>query len=179
MRLSSGSDRAPDGGLRVGFFDDSLKQARKIHYKFVGIAFAAITILAFGLLSLYWGSYFAQEANAYRLTVRIIDLDSQALPGGGAVLGPAVVQATMNNARAMPHYHLGWQYEGSLERFSLGNQPGAPANVSSRGIDASQYARDLVLNQDVFGVVLIHANATSAALQAFTNVSSGATLSLE
>lgn len=171
MGLLSTRDTAPDGQARVGFFDSSLQQARKIHYKFVSIAFAAITLLSFGLLSLYWASYFVQEANVYRLTVRIIDLDSQALPNGGAIVGPAIVQATRNNAAAMPHYHLGWQYEKGLERFSLTAQAGAPPNISTRGIDADDYARHLVLNQDVFGVLLIHPNATSAAEQAFANVS--------
>lgn len=166
------SSTTPSGDERVPYSHPSLKQARRTHAKYVIGAFLAITVIAFTLLPLYWGAYYRQEENAYRLTVRIIDLDSQALPNGGAILGPAVVAAAMNNARAMPHYHLGWQYEDRLDRFSLAASAGAPTNVSTRGIDADMYARDLVNNQDVFGAIVIHSNATSAAQQAFSNPAS-------
>lgn len=70
------------------------------------------------------------------------------------------------NVAANPHYHLGWQLEANLERFALtGN--GVPSNFNSRGIDADEYAMQLVDNQDVFGVIVIHANAASAATQAY------------
>lgn len=132
----------------LSYSDPALAQARKIHLKFFLIAFAAITVLSLGLNAVYWGSYFRQEENAYRLTVRLIDLDSQAYGGGGgAILGPAVLQASQQNIQANPNYHLGWQIEENLERFSLA-ATGSPANASTRGIDADQYARDLVNSQE-------------------------------
>lgn len=153
--------------------DDSSPSAHRVHYKFLGIAFAAITITFWLLMSLYWGSYYRQDENAYRLTVRIIDLDSQAYTtADGAVLGPAVVQAAQMNELAMPDYHLGWQFEQDLERFSLA-APGTYGNLSDRGIDVDTYARDLVLDQTVFGVIIIHSNATSAATMAYQGTLTG------
>ena len=129
----------------------------------------AITVCIFTLMPLYFGSYYKQEQNAYRVTCRIIDLDSQASPPGSAnaaLLGPAVLQAVQMNMEAMPGFHLGWQIEENLERFSLSGS-GIPNDVSTRGIDADEYAMQLVNSQTVFGAVVIHANATSAATQAY------------
>lgn len=163
------SDRTPSGEQRHAFWHGSLKQQRREWFKIELIAFVAVIVSIFTLMPLYFGSYYKQEENAYRVTCRIIDLDSEASPPGsanGALLGPAVYRAVQMNIAAKPSYHLGWQFEENLERFSLSGN-GVPEDVSSRGIDADEYARQLVNNQDVFGVVVIHANATSAATQAY------------
>lgn len=140
------SDKTPSGEQRYPFWHKSFKQQRKQWFKLEIIAFCAITVAMFTLLPLYYGSYYRQEENAYRVTCRIINLDSQASPPGtanSALLGPAVLQAIQSNIAAKPHFHLGWQIEGGLERFALtGN--GVPEGVSARGIDADEYAIQLV-----------------------------------
>lgn len=55
------------------------------------------TLRCWAILGLYFGTYFRQEENAYRLTVRILDMDSQyakqVASAPPAILGPAVVEA--------------------------------------------------------------------------------------
>lgn len=62
----------------------------------------AAQVFMMGFESWYFGSYFRQDENAYRLTVRILDLDSQyasTVAGApAAILGPAIVQAANNGA---------------------------------------------------------------------------------
>jgi hypothetical protein len=144
------SDKTPTGEQRYPFWHKSFRQQRKQWFKLELIAFAAITVAMFTLLPVYYGSYYKQEENAYRVTCRIIDLDSQASPLGStnaALLGPAVRRAIEMDIAAKPGYHLGWQFEEDLERFALtGN--GVPSTVSSRGIDADEYARQIVNDQE-------------------------------
>lgn len=109
-------------------------------------AFMAITVAMFTLLPIYFGAYYCQEENAYRVTMRIIELDSAASPSGtpnGALLGPVVVEAAMNSIRMKPHYHLGYQIETDTNQFSLDNVNG----MGNRGVDADEYARHLVNEQ--------------------------------
>lgn len=162
------ADTAPDGTPRRPFWHKDLTDGRKTWWKLETIAFVAVTLCTFTLQSFYFGVYFRQEENAYRVTCRIIDLDSEAQPQGGALLGPAVRRAADESIAAKPHFHLGWQIEEDLGRFALSGN-GVPSGVSQRGIDADEYARNLVLDQTVFGAVVIHANATSAAKQAYEN----------
>lgn len=77
-----------------------------------------------------------------------------------AILGPAVVQAAQQDAAASPGYHLGWQYASAdeLQMFRV--------TQDGQGQNASEYARQIVLNQDVFGVILISSNATALATEA-------------
>jgi len=140
------SDKTASGEQRYPFWHKSHQQARKTWWKIEIIAFIAITIAIFTLMPLYFGSYYKQEQNAYRVTCRIINLDSEASPTD-ALLGPAVLQAIQMNIAAKPGFHLGWQIEENLERFSLSGN-GIPAGVSTRGIDADEYAIQLVNNQE-------------------------------
>jgi hypothetical protein len=144
------SDKTPSGQQRYPFWHKSLKEQRKPWFKVELVAFAAIIVAIFTVLPVYFGSYYRQTENAYRVTVRIIDLDSQASPAGSAnaaLLGPAVFTAVQMNIAAKPNFHLGWQFEDNLERFALtGN--GVPTDVSPRGIDADEYAMQLVNNQE-------------------------------
>jgi len=63
----------------------------------------------------------------------------------------------------MPGYHLGWQYASQQELSLL------KVTQDGQGQNASDYAMDLVLNQDVFGVILINPNATVLATEAALN----------
>ena len=77
-----------------------MKEGRKTIIKMVLIAFGLISFFMMAFESFYFGAYFRQTENAYRLTVRVLDLDSQyasTVAGApAAVLGPAVVQAARN-----------------------------------------------------------------------------------
>jgi hypothetical protein len=142
-------DKTPAGEQRYPFWHKSFQQQRKQWFKVHLIAFFAITISIFTLLPLYYGSYYKQEENAYRLTIRIIDLDTEASPLGSAnaaLVGPAIQAAVQKNVAAKPNYHLGWQFEDNLQRFALTGF-GVPESVSSRGIDADEYAIQLVDEQ--------------------------------
>lgn len=59
-----------------------------------------------------------------------------------------------------PEYHLGWQIAPSSELQTLRVEQGG------QGLNASDYARDLVTNQDVWAVILINPNATVLATEA-------------
>ena len=112
------SAEAADGTRRTSAWssDAGMKEGRKAIIKMVLIAFGLITaspsprpcdlsdcaaqVFMLGFESWYFGSYFRQDENAYRLTVRILDLDSQyasTVAGApAAILGPAIVQAANN-----------------------------------------------------------------------------------
>lgn len=66
----------------------------------------------------------------------------------------------MTDAAQNPGYHLGWQIAPSSELQTLRVTQGG------QGLNASEYARDLVLNQDVWAVILINPNATVLATEA-------------
>lgn len=60
----------------------------------------------------------------------------------------------------MPDYHLGWQIANEEELSTLKITEGG------QGMNASEYAMNLVLQQDVFAVILINPNATVLATEA-------------
>lgn len=66
----------------------------------------------------------------------------------------------LSDAEQNPYYHLGWQIAPSSELQTLRVTQGG------QGLNASDYARGLVLNQDVWAVVLINPNATVLATEA-------------
>jgi hypothetical protein len=59
-----------------------------------------------------------------------------------------------------PGYHLGWQIAPLSELETLRVAQGG------QGLNASEYARDIVKNQDVWAVILINPNATVLATEA-------------
>ena len=118
----------------------------------------------FALLSIYFGSYYRQVYRAPHLSVEVIDLDSAASPFGSvphaAILGPAV-QTAINSALGNDP-HLGW-YEAdseTLQTFRL--------TPEGQGVDAFEYGMQKVLNEDVWAVIIVNANATSGVWAALT-----------
>lgn len=63
----------------------------------------------------------------------------------------------------MPGYHLGYQFESVENLQTLRVQQGG------QGTNASDYAMQLVLNQDVWAAILINPNATVLATEAANN----------
>lgn len=111
----------------------------------------------FSTLSIYFGSYYKQVPRATHFSIEVIDLDSAASPYGvaahAAILGPAVKQAIASAVQTEPT--LGW-YEAdsaTVQQFAL--TPGG------QGLNAFEYASQKVLNQDIWGALIINANATS------------------
>ncbi|ORY31254.1 hypothetical protein BCR39DRAFT_527136 [Naematelia encephala] len=159
------SRTGPDGSERYGFFAPELANARKEWAKVTAIAFTMITVCMFGLLSIYFGSYYQQIPRAAHFSVQIIDLDSIASPYGSvahpAILGPAVRQAASTALGSEPH--LGW-YEAdtaTLQNFRL--------TETGQGLDAYEYGMKIVTDQDVWAVIIVNANATSGAWSAITS----------
>ncbi|GAA5879232.1 hypothetical protein JCM1840_007621 [Sporobolomyces johnsonii] len=117
-------------------------------------------------LPIYWGAYFRQEENLYRLTVGLIDMDSPAAVAAGRtpVLGPALLagpsQLSGHHIQFVPLDNTPYDISGAL-----GGQP--------RGLDVHQYAASAVQNEDYFGVIVANANATIAAVSAYESLANG------
>lgn len=116
------------------------------------------------LMSVYFGSYYRQIQRSPHLSIEVIDLDSLASPVGSAhpaVLGPAVREQVQTRL-STPLPNLGYYIadDAALQQFRL--------TTDGQGIDAFDYAMAKVDNQDVWGVVIVNANATSGVWAAIT-----------
>ena len=188
-----------DGEDRHDFFAPELAKARKEWAKLTFLVsdattstcnsltnlqtFGMISIFMFLFLSIYFGvsisaqtgllqlkpyisgSYYAQIGRATHFSIEVIDLDSVASPSGSAahpaILGPAIRTAILQSETTYPH--LGW-YEAdsaTLQEFRL--------TATGQGTDPYQYGVKSVSNQDVWGVMIINANATSGVWSALTS----------
>lgn len=127
--------------------------------------FGLITIFMFLFLSIYFGSYYRQIQRSPHLSIEILDLDSLASPQGSthpAILGPAIrteVQQKMAGALPTLGYYVADDSAAQQFRLTEGGQ----------GIDAFEYAMAKVDNQDVWGVMIVNANATSGVWNAITS----------
>lgn len=119
----------------------------------------------FLFLSIYFGSYYRQIVRSPHLSIEILDLDSLASPQGSAhpaILGPAVreqVQTALSGGLPTLGYYIA--DDSSAQRFQI--------TQGGQGIDAFEYAMAKVDNQDVWGVMIINANATSGVWNAITS----------
>jgi len=119
----------------------------------------------FLFLSIYFGSYYRQIVRSPHLSIEILDLDSLASPQGSthpAILGPAVrerVQTVLSGGLPTLGYYVADDSSAQQFRLTQGGQ----------GIDAFEYAMAKVDNQDVWGVMIINANATSGVWNAITS----------
>ena len=110
------------------------------------------------------GSYYAQIPRASHFSIEVIDLDSLASPSTAAhpsILGPAVKSAILQAEMTLPH--LGWYEDDSstLRQFRL--------TPDGQGLDPYQYGVNAVNNQNVWGVMIVNANATSGVWSAITS----------
>ncbi|GHJ90006.1 hypothetical protein NliqN6_6408 [Naganishia liquefaciens] len=184
------STKQPDGKPQVGLFDPSLKNERKSMFKMVLICFSLITVCAFTLLPVYFGAYYRQTENTYRLTCLILDLDSAAstlsnsplspsLTTGAytAILGPLVTAGAQQYLTQVApndnstYWSLGYQFpsEETLSQFSLPLKDADGQIRYTPGVNASEWAMERVNNQDVWAVVIVNGNATMDALNAVSN----------
>ncbi|KAH8081901.1 hypothetical protein HD553DRAFT_315155 [Filobasidium floriforme] len=179
----------PSGDDRLGLWDPSLKQQRKGTLKKVLIAFLLITISMWLFLPVYFGSYYRQTENTYRLTTLILDLDSAAstlsstlsssLPNAQtqpytAILGPAITQsartyltevAPLTNSTT---WALGYTFptDEQLSEFSLPYRNNQGEIGYTPGVDPEEWAKEKVHGQTYWAVVLVRGNATLLALEA-------------
>ncbi|KAJ9117409.1 hypothetical protein QFC24_006505 [Naganishia onofrii] len=197
------STKQPNGDPQVGLFHKSLQAERKTVFKMAFIASplpeylylnsAYLNLFRSSLVLpnhyLYFGAYYRQTENAYRLTCLILDLDSaastlsrstlspSAATGGGytALLGPLITSAAQtylatrsgSNVNST-YWSLGYQFPSSetLAQFSLPLRGSDGAVTYTPGINASEWARERVDQQDVWAVLLVNGNATMDALSA-------------
>ncbi|WWC65253.1 uncharacterized protein I303_107870 [Kwoniella dejecticola CBS 10117] len=157
------SKETPDGKSRVGFFSKELKDGKREWAKLTFMTFGLITVFMFLFLSIYFGSYFKQIPRATHFSIEVLDLDSAASPSTAAhpaILGPAMNLAISNSQATEPH--LGWYGAdaSTVQQFRL--TPGG------QGLDPYAYAEEKVLNQDVWGVLIINSNATSGVWDGLT-----------
>ncbi|GAA5879804.1 hypothetical protein JCM3774_001387 [Rhodotorula dairenensis] len=152
----------------VSLWDPALKGERKSFWKSWGLGFLFTNLFMWACLPVYWGSYFRQPQNLYRLTVGLIDLDSPGATAAGetAVLGPALLQAP---SKLPGRNNLGFIQLDNTQ-FDISSATGG----QPRGVDVHQWAFDAVHDEDYFGVIIANANATVAALSAYQTVTGGA-----
>ncbi|KAL7423026.1 hypothetical protein Q5752_002325 [Cryptotrichosporon argae] len=156
--------QAPNGQARYGLFARELAEPRRNFFKFVFMTLGVIILFMFALLACYFGSYYDQISRATHFSIEVVDLDSAASPAGAAhpaILGPAVRAAIAGAEQTQPH--LGW-YEAAaatVQTFRLAD--------GGQGVVAIDYAQAKVLNQDVWGVLIVNANATSGVWDALTS----------
>ena len=138
----------------------------------------------------YFGAYYRQTENTYRLTCLILDLDSAAstlsnsplspsLTTGAytAILGPLVTAGAQQYLTQVApndnstYWSLGYQFpsEETLSQFSLPLKDADGQIRYTPGVNASEWAMERVNNQDVWAVVIVNGNATMDALNAVSN----------
>ncbi|WWD20771.1 hypothetical protein CI109_105248 [Kwoniella shandongensis] len=151
------SKETPDGKPRVGFFSVDLFKAKREWAKLTFMTFGMITVFMFLFLSIYFGSYYKQIPRADHFSIELLLLDTIASPVGSsphpAILGLALRQAVSKAMQTQPH--LGW-YEADQATLQM-----MRVTPGGQGLDPFEYATQRVLNQDVWGVVIVNANATS------------------
>lgn len=117
------------------------------------------------MAGIYFGSYYRQIHRSPHLSIEILDLDSLASPAGSvhpAILGPAIrdqVQGSLAGGTPTLGYYVADDSTAQQFRMTEGGQ----------GIDAFEYAMAKVDNQDVWGIMIVNANATSGVWNAITS----------
>ncbi|BGP23902.1 responseto drug-related protein [Rhodotorula toruloides] len=162
-----GAGQKPHGPRQVQLWDASLKGARRSFIRSAALGLVLTTFFMWACLPIYWGSYFRQPENLYRLAVGLVDLDSPGAQAAGQtpVAGPALLAAP---AQLAGTNHLGFHTLDNT-RFDISSASGS----TSRGVDVHKWAADAVQNEDYFGVIIANANATTAAVSAYEALSRG------
>ncbi|GAA5823444.1 hypothetical protein JCM11251_000636 [Rhodosporidiobolus azoricus] len=161
--------QADSGPRQVSLWSSELKEERAAYLKQWLLALGGITLFMWMALPIYWGAYFRQAQNLYRLTVALVDLDT---PGSAAlgrtpVLGPALLAAPGQLDAARKH-HLGFVKVDNTP-FDISNVTGG----AQRGLNVFEWAMHAVVNEDYFGVIIAAPNATAQAVSAYEQLASG------
>ncbi|GAA5970617.1 hypothetical protein JCM11641_007371 [Rhodosporidiobolus odoratus] len=164
---SEGGTKKRPGPRQVSLFAPELAEERWGFFKSWAWMLFLVTIAMFAFLPIYWGAYFRQAQNLYRLTVGLIDLDTPGATAMGrtAVVGPSLLAASAQ----LPGHHLGFvQLDSSA--YDISNVTGA----EPRGINVYDWAEKAVVNEDYFGIIIANPNATVAAVNAYEQLAGGA-----
>ncbi|KAJ5216716.1 uncharacterized protein N7469_011581 [Penicillium citrinum] len=136
----------------VGFFDPALKEVRRrVLYQWT----RTLCILCFfvlGVLSLFWGSQYATEANYSALKFYVVDFDGIVDPyrTDNPLVGPAVTNAT-NNIIQSNGLHLGYEIKSPAD---FDNDPWK--------------VRQAIYDEEAYGAIIVNPNATTLLRAAVT-----------
>ena len=136
----------------VGFFDPALKEVRRrVIYQWT----RTVCILCFfvlGVLSLFWGSQYATEANYSAIKVYVVDFDGTVDPyrTDNPLVGPAVTNAT-NNIIQSNGLHLGYEIKSPAD---FDNDPWK--------------VRQAIYDEKAYAAIIVNPNATTLLRAAVT-----------
>ncbi|GAA6004949.1 hypothetical protein JCM11491_002287 [Sporobolomyces phaffii] len=172
-RSSSGStlhnDREdkPAGPRTVSLWSSELKGPRTQFLKAAAWGIFCTTLCLWALLPIYWGAYYRQPQNLYRLTIGLVDLDTPGARSAGLdpTLGPALLRGP---SLIQEQYHLEYLVIDNT-RFDISGATGA----TPRGVDVHEWAQKSLHNADYFGIIVANANATTSASSAFETLIGG------
>ncbi|GAA6059455.1 hypothetical protein JCM10212_005394 [Sporobolomyces blumeae] len=179
-RTSSGGSTLHDrqsskdhGPRTVSLFSSEIKGPRRAFWKAAAWGTFCTTLCLWAVLPIYWGAYYRQAQNLYRLTIALVDLDSPGAQAAGLTptLGPALLAAP--NLVDLP-YHI--------EYVTVDNTPfdiSAATGGQQRGVDVHEWARKVLHDEDYFGAIIANANATVAASSAYETLAAGNTAQYE
>ncbi|GAA5927678.1 SNG1 family protein [Sporobolomyces koalae] len=151
----------------TGLFSSEVKEARIKFFKDAALGIFFTVICLWAVLPIYWGAYYRQPQNLYRLTIGLVDLDTPGAQAAGLepTLGPALLAGPN---RIQEQYHL--------EYITLDNTQfdiSAATGGQPRGVDVHTWAQQALHNADYFGIIIANANATTAASRAFNEIAGG------
>jgi len=136
----------------VGFFDPALKEVRRrVLYQWTR-TICILCLFVLGVLSLFWGSQYATEANYSALKVYVVDFDGIVDPyrTDNPLVGPAVTNAT-NNIIQSNGLHLGYEIKSPAD---FDNDPWK--------------VRQAIYDEKAYGAIIVNPNATTLLRAAVT-----------
>ncbi|GAA6016149.1 hypothetical protein JCM10207_004460 [Rhodosporidiobolus poonsookiae] len=167
LRADGGGEKSRPGPRQVQLWAPEVAGERMAFAKAWLKACLLISFFMWAALPIYWGAYFRQPQNLYRLTVGLIDLDTpgSAATGRTPVVGPALLATP---AQLAGTHHLGF-VELDNTRFDISNVTGE----AQRGVNVYDWAWNAVVSEDHFGIIIANPNATDAAVSAYEQLASG------
>jgi hypothetical protein len=136
------------GPTAISLFSSEIKAARNSFFKAALWGLFCTTICLFAALPIYWGAYYRQSQNLYRLTIGLVDLDTPGAQAAGLnpTLGPALLRGP---SLIQEKYHL--------EYITIDNTQfdiSAATGGTQRGVDVHKWAQKVVHNEDYFGLIV-------------------------
>ncbi|KAJ5116757.1 hypothetical protein N7456_001105 [Penicillium angulare] len=142
----------PSPPAPVGFFDSSLSEVRKQVFVQWIRTVSILCIFVLSVLSLFWGSQYATEANYPSLHVWVVDFDGQVDPykTDNTLVGPLVTNMT-KEYEASGSLHLNYQIKSPAD---FNYDPWA--------------VRQAIYNEHAYAAIIVNPNATSLLRNAIT-----------
>lgn len=136
------------GPRQVSLFSSELREPRRKYLKAAAWGIFCTTICLWAVLPIYWGAYYRQSQNLYRLTIGLIDLDTPGAQAAGLspTLGPALLRGP---SLIQEKYHLEYVVIDNTQ-FDISSATGG----SARGVDVHHWAQETMHNEDYFGMIV-------------------------